>query len=233
MKPLFALVEQYRALEAIDTDGELDEHALQAIKDTLEGLEGEIEIKATNVGGFILNLEAYAEAAAKAAKELAARAKRFERRAGVMREYLRVQMNAAGIKKIEGPQFTLARKLNPPAVVIDPDAKVPPQYLQERDSLIDQVIQGVRAIERNVEELLEETPPQLIAEDYLLVKPEELAAIIERQLPPRSADKKKIAECLKAHAALVAQFLGAGKEAPPSPIAGCRLEQTERLDIRC
>jgi hypothetical protein len=229
---LYKLATDYQCLEQLATDEELDEQALEAVRNTIEGLQHDIEVKATNVASYCLNLEAYAEAAAQASKELAARAKRFERRAARMREYLRLQMNAAGIKKIDGPQFTLTRKLNPPAVVIEPDAKIPAQYLQDRAPLIDQVLAAVREIPRNVEELLEETPPQLIAEDYLLVKPEELATIIEQQLPARSADKKKLGEALKVHAALCAQFVREGKEAPPFPVAGCRLEQAERLDIR-
>lgn len=229
MKPLFALVEQYRALEQLDVDGELEE---EAIRNTLEGLQGEIQVKATNVGAFVLNIEAYAQAAAEAGKELAARAKRYQRRADVMREYLREQLKAAEIKKVEGPQFTLTRKLNPAAVIIEPEAKVGEPYLQAPDPMIDQVVQGVREIARDVVTLLDETPPQLIAEDYLVVKPQELAALIAKQLPPRAPDKKKIAEAIKVHLALCAQFVGAGKETPPFPLPGCRLEQAERLEIK-
>ena len=238
MKSLYHLVQDYRQLEEIDTDGELDEHALQAIHDTLEGLQGEIEIKATNVGAFVLNLEAYAEAAAEASKALSARAKRIQRRADVMREYLRTHIAGAGIKKIEGPEFTLARKMNPPAVIIEPGAQLPEEFLQPPDPLIQTIIRGVAEIPRDVASLIESTPPVLIAEEYLLVTPAELAQIIERQLPARAPDKKKVGEALKAavkaHEAAVKAATGKDEPAPVfvNPLPGCRLEQGERLEIR-
>ncbi|MGH8258687.1 MAG: siphovirus Gp157 family protein [Steroidobacteraceae bacterium] len=130
---LYTLTGQFRELtHLIGTDEELDEHALEAIRTTLDMLQGDIDLKATNVGAYVLNLEAYAKAAREASKQLAERARRIERRADALREYVRVQLEALGITKIESAQFTVAIRKNPPAVQIDlgADLELPERFLQ-------------------------------------------------------------------------------------------------------
>lgn len=198
MKPLFQLVEQFRSLEQLSEE-DFDE---QTLRDTLEGLQGEIEIKATNVCAHVLNLDAYAVAAKEASKALAARAARIQRRADTIREYVRLQLAASGIKKIDGPEFTIARKLNPPAVVIAPGTEVPEKYLQPQDPMVDLIVKGAMEASHD--------------EEYVTLKPSDLADIIARHLPPRQPDKKAIAAALKAK----------------QEIPGCSLDQGERLEIR-
>lgn len=125
MTALYQLVDQYRHLQVLE-DPELPE---EAVRDTLEGLEGEINVKATNVARFIANQEAFAEAVEEAAKAMAERAKRLRRRADGIRGYLLVQMQAAGIERIEAPEFTLAVRKNPPSVIVDSIGELPDEYL--------------------------------------------------------------------------------------------------------
>lgn len=223
MKPLYALVADVRALELMETDTELGLDELEAITNTLEGIRCDIQVKAAGVGAFVLNLEAYAEAAKDASKALSARAKRIQSRADHMREYLRLHMSVAGMKKIEADQFTLTRKANPPSVVIDPDTEVPDEYLQAPDPVIDSIVRAVAALDRSATE---------DREGFLVITPEELAWIIERHLPPRMPDKKKIADALKAAALVAFEAIKGGQEAPPPILPGCRLEQGERLEIK-
>lgn len=223
---LYQLASQYRELEHIlGTDEELDDTTLEAIRTTLDALEGTIEVKATNIGAYTLNLEAWAAAAKEASKKLAARATRIQRRADTMREYVRVHMAGVGIKKIEGPEFTLTRKLNPPAVVIDPETEIPKKYLQGPDPLIARIVSEAREVaSRNT---------------YEVIRVEDLPGIIEKCLPPREPDKKAIAVVLKAERdawdAAVALAQKRDEPVPVSPataLPGCRLEQGERLDIK-
>lgn len=235
---LYSLVGQYQELQHLDTDGELDENALQAIKDTLEGLEGEIQVKATNVAAYLLNLEAYAEAADDAGKKLRARSQRIQRRADVMREYLRTQMIAADMTKIESPQFTLTRKKNPPAVIVAPDAKLADEYLTVQDPLIMSVVRDLMLLDRDIGQVIEETPPALLEDDYFLVKPGELVEIIQRYLPGRMPDKKAIGDALKAahkaHEAAVKAAAKAKTDVPVfiNPVPGAHLEHGERLEVK-
>lgn len=126
---LYKLADQHRQLEALGTDEELDETGLQAIRDTLEGLEGEIQIKAQSVAAYTLNLEAYAKAAKDASKQLIERARRIERRADALREYMRSQLEAAGVTKIEGPELTIAMRKNPPSVLVAADADLGDEWM--------------------------------------------------------------------------------------------------------
>lgn len=125
MTSLFALVGQYRQLETLDESEDLP---AEVLRDTLEALTGDIEVKATNVARYVLNVEATAQAVENAAKAMAARAKRIRNRADSVREYLRSSMEASGITKIESPEFVLALKKNPPAVVIDNEAQIPEAF---------------------------------------------------------------------------------------------------------
>jgi hypothetical protein len=125
MKPLYALVEQFRELERLDVE-EIDD---QALADTLEGLKGEITVKATNCALFARNIETFADTVDEAAAQMAERAKRLRRKADSIRAYLLDQMRGAGISKIQAPEFTVSIRKNPAAVQIAPDAAIPQEYM--------------------------------------------------------------------------------------------------------
>lgn len=125
MPALHQLVTQFRALQELDTDDIPEE----VLRDTLEGLEGEIEVKATNVAMFAQNLETFASTIDDAAKKMKDRAAKVQRRADQVRGYLKNMMEGAGITKIEAPEFTLAIRKNPHALVIVSDAQIPDEFM--------------------------------------------------------------------------------------------------------
>lgn len=125
MTALYQLVAQYRELQQIDAE-DIPEDVL---RDTLEGLAGELTEKATNVAMFCQNLDTFAGNIATAAKRMKERSERVQRRADQVRAYLQTMMEAAQITKIEAPEFTLAIKKNPPALVIMPDVTVPDEFM--------------------------------------------------------------------------------------------------------
>jgi hypothetical protein len=125
MKPLYALVEQYRELERLDVE-DLDD---QALADTLEALQGEITAKATNCALFARNVETFADTVDAAAAQMAERAKRLRKKSESIREYLLNQMRGAGISKIQAPEFTVSIRKNPAAVQIAPDTTIPSEYM--------------------------------------------------------------------------------------------------------
>lgn len=126
---LYKLADQHRQLESLGTDEELDETALQAIRDTLDGLEGDLQTKAQSCAAVALNLEAWAKAAKEASKALADRARRIDKRAEALREYMRTSLEAAGLTKIEGPEFTVAIRKNPASVQIAPEADLGDEWM--------------------------------------------------------------------------------------------------------
>ena len=108
-------------------DLDLDE---QTVADTLEGLSGELEVKATNVAMYCRNLEASAESIKRAEVQMELRRKAIERRADRLRAYLKDNMERCGIQKIEGPHFAIAVKKNPPAVHVEAGELVPAEFFR-------------------------------------------------------------------------------------------------------
>lgn len=127
---LFSLAEQYRELmKFADSEADIDE---QTLADTLEGLGGELELKAQNIARFIANQDAMAEAIRNAAKAMQERAARLEKRNAWLRQYLLVNMQAAGIKKLESPELVISVRKNPPSVVVFDEAAIPVQFMEQK-----------------------------------------------------------------------------------------------------
>lgn len=124
---LYELVGQYRALEALESS---DDIPAEIIRDTLDGLEGQLQEKATNVALFIRNLESTADAIDEAAATMQARGTRLRARAKSLHSYLQFNMQASGISKVESPYFTLRLKKNPPTVIIDSENLIPARFMR-------------------------------------------------------------------------------------------------------
>lgn len=128
MKPtlkLYELTQDY--LEALDALSEIEDLPPEAINDTLEGLAGEWEDKALNVGRYIRNLEAEAAAIDEARKRMDARAKVTANRAARLKEYLKAELGRTGLKP-KAPDLALRLQNNPPSVAIDDADLIPEDY---------------------------------------------------------------------------------------------------------
>jgi hypothetical protein len=128
MTQLYVLAQDFRAVAEKLTDMDLDE---QTLADTLEGMAGELEVKATNTAMMIRNLEANAAAIKEAEAAMAARRKALENRAARVKDYLLANMLVAGIQKVESPYFKLAVRENPAAVEIYEPGLIPAQYMRQ------------------------------------------------------------------------------------------------------
>lgn len=122
---LYQIASQYR--------GDLDKLAEMdlpddVIADTLEGLGGELEVKAQNVVAFARHLEKLAESIKEAEAGMAARRKAIENRADRVKAYVLETMLTNNIQKIECPWFVLSIAKNPAAVVIEDERQVPQAY---------------------------------------------------------------------------------------------------------
>jgi len=128
MTALYELAAEYRADCEKLADMDLDE---QTLADTLEGLSGELEVKAQNVVMFTRNLEATAAAIKDAESQMAARRKAMENRAAGLRRYVLESMQHAGVQKIECPLFKVSVRENPAAVDIYEPGLIPAQYMKQ------------------------------------------------------------------------------------------------------
>lgn len=123
MTSLFSLTEQYRSLMVLaESETDIPEDVL---RDTVEALTGELEVKAQNVARFCLNQEAMAEAIENAAEQMQARAKRLRGRTAYLKQYLLTNMQAAGMTKVESPEIVLSIRNNPESVVVFDEKALP------------------------------------------------------------------------------------------------------------
>ncbi len=125
MTHLFDIAAEYREAAEKLADLDLDE---QTIADTLEGMSGALEQKATNIVAMTQEWLTLAGAIKDAETRMAARRKGLELRAARVREYLLNAMLYAGVKKIEGPMFQISTRDNPASVQIWDERQVPADY---------------------------------------------------------------------------------------------------------
>lgn len=128
---LYELTGQYlRLLEEDDMDPDV-------LRDTLEGLQGEIGDKAEAIAKVMRSIEAE-EAALKAEEDrLANRRRSLENKRVSMKGYLETQLQLAGLDKIKGSIFTIALQNNPPSVSIQDDAVIPETYYIPQPAKLD------------------------------------------------------------------------------------------------
>ena len=108
---LYELTEQYKQLANLDVEPEL-------LADTIEGIEGEIEIKAENLLSVVSNFGSDIDALDNEIKRLTARKKTIVSRQDWLREYLRSNMEVSGIDKITCPLFTITLRKATQAVQV-------------------------------------------------------------------------------------------------------------------
>lgn len=125
---LYEIATQYRA--DLDKLAELDLDD-QTLTDTLDGMGGELEVKAQSVACFIRNLEATAAQIKEAEAQMAARRKALENRAGRIKDYLLASMIVAGVQKVECPLFRLSVRDNPAAVEVYEPELIPAEFMRQ------------------------------------------------------------------------------------------------------
>ena len=128
---LYEIANQYQQLKALE---DMTDLPAEVIHDTLQALEGELQVKAVNIAKFIENLEASAEAIQAAANAMTQRAKRVQNRADSIKAYLLFQMQACEISKVECPEFTISVRNNPDAVVISEGATLPEEFMTQPET---------------------------------------------------------------------------------------------------
>lgn len=121
---LYHMTAEYQRALAELTDADLPD---EVVADTLEALEGELIQKGQAVAAFALNLSAEIDAIKAVEKRISDRRKALEKRADNLREYLRSNMEKAGISEIKAIDGSFTAKLakGRPSVVIDDESLIP------------------------------------------------------------------------------------------------------------
>ena len=135
---LYTLSNDYKnAFEFLnDPDHDL---TAEEINDSLSSIELDVKDKAINVAKFLRNIEATAEAIKTAEGEMMQRRKALEIRAKKLKDYLKNNMEATGITKIECPYFKLSIAKNPAALdLFDTDA-IPAEYKRTETIIVEHI----------------------------------------------------------------------------------------------
>jgi len=126
MTALYEIKNNLIELGSIEADS--DDMA-EAIKNTLECIEGEFNEKAIAVVHYIKNIESDCDAIDAEIKRLAARKKAASAKMEAIKSYLRENMDATGIKKIECPLFTISSVAGREIAVIQSEALIPDEFV--------------------------------------------------------------------------------------------------------
>ena len=113
MATLYELTDDYLTLLEMAEDPDIDE---QALKDTMEGIEGALEIKAEGYAKIIRMLEGDAEACDAESKRLRNKKQTIENNIKRMKGALQMAMEATGKRKFKTPLFSFNIQKNPAAV---------------------------------------------------------------------------------------------------------------------
>lgn len=136
MSTLYQLSEEYQELMSMALDPDVDPEALA---DTLEGIEGEIENKADGYAKVMRNLDADASAIKAEIARLTERKKHIEANVDRMKRSLETAMRLTGKTKFKTSLFSFNIQKNPASLKIDNPDKIPAEFLIPQDPKIDTV----------------------------------------------------------------------------------------------
>lgn len=127
MTKLYQITEQHRELQVLVDAEELSP---EAVADTFEAMEGEFNEKAVSVVHVIENMQSDVGAVEAEIKRLTARKTALANRRDSIREYLRSNMEASGITKIECPLFAITISKGRDIVAIEDEALIPDELVE-------------------------------------------------------------------------------------------------------
>lgn len=109
MSTLFELQNEFQELYNMMTDPDVDEEVL---KDTLEAVMGEFEVKAEGCVYFMKRLEMERDKAKDVANDLLAKAKARDNALNRMKEMIQKTMESAQVTKVDAGAFTVSIQKN-------------------------------------------------------------------------------------------------------------------------
>lgn len=120
MTSLYQLTGEIKELRALgDIEGEL------VVKDTIDAIAGEFEVKAQSIVHVSLNLNADVSAIDAEIERLQERKRLLKKRDESLKDYLRENMEASGIKKISCPLFTITCVDGREIVIVEDESALP------------------------------------------------------------------------------------------------------------
>ena len=142
------LHEMSAAVAKLHDDDSLD---AQTISDTLESIEGDINDKGINILKLTQAWDSDVAAIDEEIKRLTTRKKAIKNRSEQLRDYLKYNMQASGITKIECPLFTASLRKARDVVRIDDESLIPDDYVNVKTSVTPNKSAILKALKEGVE----------------------------------------------------------------------------------
>lgn len=120
---LYELTEAHKELMS------LEDVPPEAIADTLEAIEGDIQEKAQAIVAVRAGLESDVNAVQSEIERLTARKRQMENRDKSIRDYLKHNMQVAGITNIKCPLFSITLAKGREVVQVDDELSLPAEYV--------------------------------------------------------------------------------------------------------
>ena len=133
MSKLYEITGQFKELAAL-ADG-ADEDLAIAVRDTMGAIEAEFNDKALAVSHVILNFDADLAALDLEIDRLTERKRLITNRQRQIKDYLRENMEAAGISKISCPLFTITCAKGRESVVVDSEDGIPDDLMSVKTEI--------------------------------------------------------------------------------------------------
>lgn len=125
MATLYELTDEYRQLMEMMEDESIDQEVL---RDTLEGLDGELEIKAENYAKVIAELGGKVDVLDREIERLKGKKEVIGNNIKRIKQQLEKSMIDTGKRKFKTDLFSFGIQKNPPTVVVDQKDKIPEEY---------------------------------------------------------------------------------------------------------
>lgn len=129
---LYQLTDDY--LRLMEMAEELDQETFQ---DTLESIQDSIEDKVENTAKVIKSIEADVLAIKEEEKRLKERRQALEKKIDNIKDYLKEQLEKAGIDKVKRPLITVSIQNNPPKVEIVDEKSLPFEFMIPQPAKVD------------------------------------------------------------------------------------------------
>ena len=133
MSRLYEIKGQFKELAALAENA--DEDMAVAIHDTMQGIEAEFNDKALAVSHIILNFNSDIAALDVEIDRLTDRKRVIANRQKEIKEYLRTNMDAAGITKISCPLFSITFAKGRESVVVDDESAIPDDLMRVKTDM--------------------------------------------------------------------------------------------------
>lgn len=135
MSNLYEITQDYLQILSMMEDPELDP---QTLADTMEAVEGELEVKAENYAKVIRNLEGDIAAIKVELDRLSAKKKTLENNIKTMKSALQMAMEVTGKTKFKTELFSFGIRKNAPSVIMDEPyiENIPERFLKYSEPTI-------------------------------------------------------------------------------------------------